>query len=195
MSKERVIVTKQEEFYERFKEKLTAMAGECYRVKTAQEIAGLLLPLLQEKKVKRIALVESPLTRMGQLVEELQGAGLDVKTDHFRLVSPEVDAGITQVEWGIAELGTLVQLGTDVNQRLVSMLPPLHIALAQTSKLVSTLMEALSVIHSLPEIPGFVGFITGPSRTADIERVLTIGVHGPSQFVAVFVDEDAQEGY
>jgi len=47
-------------------------------------------------------------------------------------------------------------------------------------------------LHQLPQIPGFVGFITGPSRTSDIERVLTIGVHGPKQLVVIFVDD--QEG-
>lgn len=183
----------QEDLYGRFKEKLNAMAGECYRVKTAEETAPLLVRLLQEKKVQTIALVESPLTRRGHVAAALQKAGLEVKTDHYREVTPEADAGITELEWGIAELGTLVQIGTDVDQRLASMLPPLHIALTQTSKLVPSLMEALGVIHNLSEIPGFVGFITGPSRTADIERVLTIGVHGPSQFVAVFVDEDVWE--
>ncbi|MHB1654201.1 MAG: LutC/YkgG family protein [Desulfitobacteriaceae bacterium] len=182
-----------EALFERFQEKLTAMAGECYRVVNAEEAGGLLVKLLLEKQVSSIALVESPLTQGGNFIEQLQGAGMTVFIDNYRTATPQVNAGITQLNWAIAELGTLVQIGTDVDQRLASMLPPIHVALIQTSKLLPTLMETLATIHSLPEIPGFVGFITGPSRTADIERVLTIGVHGPAQFIAVFVDEEVRE--
>ncbi|KLU60034.1 lactate utilization protein C [Peptococcaceae bacterium CEB3] len=196
--KEWVHVPNQEErpesLYEGFQKKLTAMAGECVRVRKAADIAAFLIPFFQENKIRTAGLVESPLTRAGRLLERLREAGIEMTTDNLRQAAPSVGAGITQLKWGIAELGTLVQIGTDVDQRLLAMLPPLHVALVQTSELVPTLAEALKLIHSLPQIPGFVGFITGPSRTADIERVLTIGVHGPGRFLAVFVDEDVREG-
>lgn len=182
-----------ESVYERFKEKLVAMAGECYRVEKAGDIGLLLMKLFQAKGVKDIALLESPLTKAANLHKILQDSGLTVYTENFRNITPMVNVGVSELNWAIAELGTLVQIGTDVNQRLVSMLPPIHVALIQTSKLIPTLMETLSTIHKLPEIPGFIGFVTGPSRTADIERVLTIGVHGPAQLIVIFVDEEAKE--
>lgn len=182
-----------DKLYLQFKERLNAMAGDCYRTKTALEAGHLLAQILEEKGVKDLVLVESPLTKAGKAVEALEERGITVYREDMRARAPEVGAGVTELNWAIAELGTMVQIGVDVNQRLASMLPPIHVALMQTSRLIPTLAETLKTIYSLPQIPGFVGFITGPSRTADIERVLTIGVHGPEQFIAIFVDEKAGE--
>jgi L-lactate dehydrogenase complex protein LldG len=178
--------------YERFKSKIEAVAAECYRVKTLKEAEELVTQLLKGKGVETVALVDSPLTCGLNLTEQLPAAGITVYKERYQEVTPTVGAGITEIKWAIAELGTLVQYAVDVNERLCSSFTPIHVALIQTSALLPNIMTALSVIHSEPQIPGFVGFITGPSRTSDIERVLTIGVHGPEQLLAVFVDEQAE---
>lgn len=180
--------------YERFKTKIEAVSGECYRVKTLKEAEELVSQLLKTKGVQTVAMVDSPLTCGLKLTDQLPLAGVAVYKDHYQEVTPTVEAGITEMKWAIAELGTLVQYAVDVKERLCSSFTPIHIALVQTSALLPDIMTALSVIHSEPQIPGFVGFVTGPSRTSDIERVLTIGVHGPEQLLAVFVDEQAGEG-
>lgn len=183
------------ELYKRFKAKLEAVSGECYRVHTAVEAGELVCKVMIEKGIKNVALLNSPIANKGDFTSQIQGKGIEVYTDHFRQVTPEAHAGITQVSYAIAELGTLVQADQDANvdQRLCSTLVPIHIALVSTSKLIPTLKDAMATIHGLPQIPGFVGFITGPSRTSDIERVLTIGVHGPKQLVVIFVDENVGE--
>ncbi|TGE32282.1 lactate utilization protein [Desulfosporosinus sp. Sb-LF] len=183
------------ELYERFKTKLEAVSGECYRVETAKEAGQLLCKVLQQKGVQNVALLNASISRKGTMENQLGEAGIVVMTDHFREVTPDAHAGITQVNYAIAELGTLVQADADANvdQRLCSTLVPIHVALVSTSKLIPTLMETMATLHRLPRIPGFVGFITGPSRTSDIERVLTIGVHGPKQLVVIFVDEQVEE--
>lgn len=183
------------ELYKGFKAKLEAVSGECYRVNTALEAGELVCKVMIEKGIKNVALLNSPITSKGDFTSQIQGKGIEVYTDHFRQVTPEAHAGITQVSYAIAELGTLVQADQDANvdQRLCSTLVPIHIALVSTSKLIPTLKDAMATIHSLPQIPAFVGFITGPSRTSDIERVLTIGVHGPKQLVVIFVDENIEE--
>lgn len=180
--------------YERFKTKIEAVSGECYRVETLKEAEELVTQLLRTKGVQTVAMVDSPLTCGLNLTEQLPLAGITVYKERYQEVTPTVGAGITEMKWAIAELGTLVQYSVDVNERLCSSFTPIHIALVQTSALLPNIMTALSVIHSEPQIPGFVGFVTGPSRTSDIERVLTIGVHGPEQLLAVFVDEQAGEG-
>lgn len=183
------------ELYKRFKAKLEAVSGECYRVNTAVEAGELVCKVMIEKGIKNVALLNSSIANKGDFTSQIQGKGIEVYTEHFRQVTPEAHAGITQVSYAIAELGTLVQADQDANvdQRLCSTLVPIHIALVSTSKLIPTLKDAMATIHGLPQIPGFVGFITGPSRTSDIERVLTIGVHGPKQLVVIFVDENVGE--
>jgi L-lactate dehydrogenase complex protein LldG len=71
---------------------------------------------------------------------------------------------------------------------LVSLVPPVHIAIVRASQIYRTLSEVLSLIRKDKEISPAVTFITGPSRTADIELTLAIGVHGPQELY-VIIDE------
>ena len=74
-----------------------------------------------------------------------------------------------------------------MERRLASTLPPIHIAIVETSRIVPDMPAVFAKIR--PEQTNYISFITGPSRTADIERVLTIGVHGPEKLIIVFVDD------
>ena len=94
--------------------------------------------------------------------------------------------GVSQLDWAIAGTGTLVQDATEVAKRLVSTLPPIHLAVIGTGRILGSLGEVLQRLR--PDQVNCISFITGPSRTADIERVLTIGVHGPARLVIVAVD-------
>ena len=189
LAKKEVVRMNINELYEKFKEKFEANNGECYRVGRIAEIKENLINILSSKNCKNISLYESPLSRTAGLVTELIGAGLEVHTDDLLHNTKTDDVGITEVNWGIAELGTLVQIAPEVDNRLCSTLVPIHVALLKTENLIPDLDSMLDVIDNLPQIPGFVGFITGPSRSSDIERILEIGVHGPKQVIAILVDE------
>lgn len=175
--------------YEKFRGKLEGVAGECYRVGKTKDVQELVSKILKEKGIETVAMVKTPMIIETNLEEGLKGSGFTVYTDNYQEVTPQVGAGITEMKWAIAELGTLVQYAEDINERLCSSFTPVHIALVRTKSLLPDIMTTLGTIHKEPQIPGFVGFITGPSRTSDIERVLTIGVHGPEQLVAIFIDE------
>ncbi|MBU0513380.1 MAG: lactate utilization protein [Proteobacteria bacterium] len=95
--------------------------------------------------------------------------------------------GLSQMDWGLADTGTLAQNSTAVEQRLVSTLPEIHVALVHTQAVLPDLASLLARVD--PATMPYLALITGPSRTADIERVLTIGVHGPLRLVIVGVDE------
>ncbi len=84
---------------------------------------------------------------------------------------------------GIAATGTLCLELTDPAERSATALPPIHLAFLQASKIVPDLYALTDTIASLLAAPGsaYLSLTTGPSRTADIERVLTIGVHGPKE--------------
>ena len=97
------------------------------------------------------------------------------------------DVGISTAQAGIAETGTLILDSACERHRLVSLVPPVHIAIINASAIVATLADALKLLQKA-EISPAITFITGPSRTADIELTLTIGVHGPQELY-VIVDE------
>jgi L-lactate dehydrogenase complex protein LldG len=106
-------------------------------------------------------------------------------------VTPELargsKIGITQMEWGIANTGTLAQDSTKAEQRLASALSWIHIMLLPSDRIVADLPAFMTKMH--PSTSNYIALITGPSKTADIERVLAIGVHGPERVVIVCVDE------
>jgi L-lactate dehydrogenase complex protein LldG len=97
--------------------------------------------------------------------------------------------GISQMDWALADTGSLVADQTAVEQRLASSLPSIHVAVIGTDRILPD--KAAVFTRITPATSKYLAFITGPSRTADIERVLTIGVHGPKRLVIVFIDEPA----
>lgn len=117
------------------------------------------------------------------LVRQVPGLTFEVT----RQTAKEARIGVTQMDWGIANTGTLAQDASAVEQRLASALTFTHIALVGTADIVPDLPALMTQMH--PAKHGYLALITGPSRTADIERVLAIGVHGPERLVVVCVDE------
>jgi L-lactate utilization protein LutC len=97
------------------------------------------------------------------------------------------DAGLTTAQLGIAESGTLTLIGDQERHRLVSLVPPIHICLLQRKNIVGTMSEALAQLQAGEAISPLATFITGPSRTADIELQLVLGVHGPRHLRIVFL--------
>lgn len=106
----------------------------------------------------------------------------------------EADVGISGANLAVAESGTLVIISNEGNARLVTSLPPVHIALITVEKFVETLEQAASLIKALTvassglKLTSYVSFITGPSRTTDIEKELIIGAHGPQEVHIIILD-------
>jgi L-lactate dehydrogenase complex protein LldG len=103
-----------------------------------------------------------------------------------------VNVGVTGAAFGIAQSGTLVEVCTDDSHRLVSALPRTYIGVVRASSLVERFFDAaprLREIIASHERGCTVSFISGPSRTGDIEMILTLGVHGPEAAYAVVVDD------
>ena len=102
-------------------------------------------------------------------------------------LAEQAKIGITQMHWGIANTGTVAQNSTAAEERLASSLPWLHIAILGTKQILPDLPALLQVVD--PRECAYLALISGPSRTADIERVLTIGVHGPERLMVICIDE------
>ena len=106
----------------------------------------------------------------------------------------EAGLGVTGANLAIAESGTLVIATNEGNARLVSSLPPVHAAVVGLEKLVPALEDTVPILKLLgrcatgQKLTAYTSFITGPSRTADIEKQLIIGVHGPRELHIIFLD-------
>jgi iron-sulfur cluster protein len=111
----------------------------------------------------------------------------------------DATVGISGANMAIAETGTIVLVTNEGNADLTTTLPPVHIALFGIDKLVATLDDAVAVLRMLPRsgtgqiMTSYVNWITGPSRSADIEQSLTIGVHGPREMHCVILDNGRSE--
>lgn len=100
----------------------------------------------------------------------------------------EAPVGITSAQYALALTGTLVLLSSDEEQRLVSLLPPAHIAVLPASRILVNLDELFLRVPLPADVTSALVFITGPSRTADIEQILVRGVHGPGEVHVVIVE-------
>jgi L-lactate dehydrogenase complex protein LldG len=158
-----------------FKENLESVSGHCYLVHGKTEMAQVVTEIINKLRAQRIAISDAP---------ELAEFGVIPSRDEIF----SFDVGITTAQAAIAETGTLVLDSSCERHRLVSVVPPVHIAILPASRICATLSEALAKLQNGKEISPTITFITGPSRTADIELTLTIGVHGPQELY-VIIDE------
>lgn len=117
----------------------------------------------------------------------LQARAPGLKFQVTRQLAADALVGISEVGYALTDTGSLVTDQTAVEQRLVSTLPVIHLAIIGSDRILDGKAAVFTKIN--PGNSRYIAFITGPSRTADIERVLTIGVHGPKRLVIVFVDE------
>ena len=116
-----------------------------------------------------------------QKLEDICGAsGLTVLQTPLRNHLSEIHTALTGADWAIAETGTLVLDSASEDLRLATMLSETHIAWIPASRIVPDATDLSAyLVERMKSPPGYMSFITGASRTADIERVLAIGVHGP----------------
>ncbi len=174
-----------------FEAKAKAVSAEVLRVLSPAAAVDAVLSVLERERV-----VDAPGARAvwceglvlqgpldpGALVRRVPGLSFEVTRER----AAESRVGISEFDWALAETGTLAQDATDPRLRLVSMLPETHVAIVRASTVLPD-MECL-IARVDPRRARYIACVTGPSRTADIERVLTIGVHGPKKLVIVLVD-------
>jgi L-lactate dehydrogenase complex protein LldG len=100
------------------------------------------------------------------------------------------DAGLTACECLVAQTGSVCVTTKSSGGRALSVLPPHHVVIARREQMLPDLTaayEALAKKYAAPGYPSFIGFITGPSRTGDIERILVLGAHGPKKLTVLLV--------
>jgi L-lactate dehydrogenase complex protein LldG len=179
-----------ENFYELFKARAEELTVMVLRAASSKEAANLIIEQIRQLQVQKIAATPMTMVDDSALEAYAPSENLDFTRQLNKRTIEQADMGISEFDLGIAQLGCIVQDASDLHTRLVSMLPPIHLALLRTSALVESFGDALEVIEKAYKgnIPPYLSFITGPSKTADIERELTIGVHGPEKLVILCID-------
>ncbi len=166
---------------ERFTREAEAVGAKVYRAADAEEARRVVAAICRTKKARLVVKSKSMVT-------------VAVARDKLRDSFLKADIGITGGNILIADTGTLVLVTNEGNADLATSLPPVHIAIVGVEKVVPTLDDAVAVLKLLArsatgqKITTYTQFITGPSRSADIELKTQIGVHGPKELHFVLVD-------
>ncbi len=178
----------------RFAAEAEGVGAVVHRAGTAGDAGAIVLRLATARGARRVA--RWALDRLGPAAAaaaRLDGAGLEVFEPRVPTDAASADLGLTTADLAVAETGSVVLASGPGKGRVVSLLPACHVAVLETSRLVGRLEEAGVVLEAWDTAEAGdrganVVFVTGPSRTADIELTLTRGVHGPRELHVVFVD-------
>ena len=155
-----------------------------------------LLDIVQQKNIR--SLLYAPETDIGKKVVDAWRAGhghlpeLRPYDRDIEALKPElfdIDAGITGTRGGIAETGALILWPTSEEPRLMSLVPPIHIAVLFASRIHNTFSDAIRSEKWADGMPANALLISGPSKTADIEMTLAFGVHGPKELVVIVIND------
>lgn len=167
-----------EECLDRFRTELAALGVENHVEATPEDVRGRVAALIAGNSVLSWDREQLPY----ELGAELQNA---VFAGDDRDAQAKAEVGFTGCDAAIAETGSLVMLSTRGKSRAISLLPPVHLALVRRSDLYFSMGEFLRARSESISNVASCTFITGPSRTADIELTLTLGVHGPGRVAVV----------
>jgi L-lactate dehydrogenase complex protein LldG len=193
------------EALDRFRLEFEGVAGVFHRVKTVADVSAVVLAIALEKSAKEVVAWDRAMLGL-DLRPALTAAGLAVGTVtpgdngeaarlRHRAEAARAELGVTGVDFALAETGTMILLSGAGRPRSTSLLPATHVAVLDRRSLIESLEQVGVMLEALHADPArtmtgaAINFITGPSRTADIELTLTRGVHGPKEVHAVFVDE------
>jgi L-lactate dehydrogenase complex protein LldG len=165
-----------------FAEQFTKLQGKFVFCIDHRELVEQLNALVVAQGWKHIICREEKLRKV--LEEHALGSPLSVKD------LAECDAAITTCETLVARTGSIVLSSANSSGRTVSVYAPVHICVAYTDQLVYDIRDALLGLKEKyhQQLPSLMTFATGPSRTADIEKTLVVGVHGPRQVYLFLVD-------
>ena len=160
-----------------FKAELEAVNGQCILCDNENEVYRQLAIVLSEKKMV--------FCRDELIAENLQRFRIPYTCDEIKFEM--MDAGITCCEYLVARTGSVLLSSMSGSGRQMNVFPPLHVVIAHKSQLVAYPTDALKAICEKynGELPSVISTVTGPSRTADIEKTLVLGAHGPKEFVVL----------
>jgi L-lactate utilization protein LutC len=194
-----------EEIIGRFEEELKKVGGVNHHAETSGKLDDVVAEILGPSEVGPVVLSRNPLLKSLRVAERLMSQGQSVVTwpsrsdlradelRQFREACFGAKAGITGADFALVESGSFVLTSATEGSQLVSVAPPVHIVLYRRAQVFETLEDVLARLISGPNASAKAGrsvvFVTGQSRTADIEQISIRGVHGPLSIHAILVED------
>ena len=165
-----------------FGARLEALSGRYYRVVDIEEAAGVVARLEQEGHWGTVLVQDDPL--VSAVTTELTSERVYPGSSAHELAA--CDAGVTTCRALVAQTGSILVTAADAG-RAGTVLPPHHVVLATADQVVPDLPAVWDLLQAGGRVPSFVSLVTGPSRTADIERTLVLGAHGPIRLTVILI--------
>jgi L-lactate dehydrogenase complex protein LldG len=168
-----------------FAEEFTKVSGQFVYCENEEEFIRLITSLIKDREWNNLHAVDQ------KILDYLDHGNLKYTTDEAGFLNSEV--GITLCEFLSARTGSIIVSSKQLSGRRLSVFPPVHIVVAYSSQLVYDIKEALSGIKNKygENIPSMISTITGPSRSADIEKTLVMGAHGPKEVFVFLIDDNS----
>ena len=176
------------------KSKMEAVQSEIHCC-SEQEFDTVFRKVVDEKSIRSLLYAKN--TQLGSRIHSLKQSNqenmpelvnYDVSIETMKKRIFSIDASITETLGGIAETGSLILWPSRDEPRLMSLIPPIHLAVLQAEKIYNTFSEAIDEGRWAEKgMPTNALLISGPSKTADIEQTLVYGVHGPKQLVVFII--------
>jgi len=166
-----------------FAEQFMARKGVFFYSESLAEFRIQIAEFVKRKDFRHIYVWEN------ELAEELQGSGFQFSV-HDRGLS-QIECGITLCECLLTRTGSIVVSSKQMAGRRLTVYPPTHIVVASTSQLVPDIKEGLAFMHKKygQNLPSMISVVSGASRTADIEKTLVMGAHGPKELILFLIDD------
>ena len=161
------------------------LSGIPRRLAGQEALASALAELVGAERVRKATLWSTPDLQSLEVAGMLRALGVDIVSPQAgKALVAECELGVTGVDAALPETGTLVLRSSPDRPRIVSLLPRVHLAILRPAALRADLHQAFADVQD----DGYCVFVTGPSRTADIELTLTLGVHGPESLYVWLLD-------
>ncbi len=171
-----------QELAESFKANLELIGGQVFRVNDLNEAIAELKKLSESENLANLICMEPSLQKV--LTGQVEFATSMDDLQH-------IDVGITTCEFLVAHLGSILVSSASLSGRRLNVFPETHVVIAHSGQLVNYLDDALAGMEEKypGQLPSMITNITGPSRTADIEKTLVMGMHGPKKLFVLLADE------
>lgn len=171
--------------YQCFVDELEAVNGQCTLVYSEAEAMRKVVSMMEEEQISSL------FCRDTEIQSLFQAHNVAFRSDPSDF--NEMEVGVTRCEYLIARTGSVMVSSAHASGRQMNVFPPIHIVLAKESQLVPYLEDAYIAMQAKYDtcLPSMISLITGPSRTADIEKTLVLGAHGPKKLWVILVKDKA----